>query len=483
MRNLIVALLCIGCVPAETENAEEAEALCALCGPTLQPVTDTTIAAPSLASFTPAAVNDSGIIDVIAFSTQGLAMRRFANNSWGSRWTQLGAPVSGLAVQLLNQSARGDGFDRTLSAIARPGTPNDDWIFYGWRNGSTTRAGRSEAKLTQTSTFSWSWTLTNTADSVGFTTTTGGLLDTGFFNPASPVHAAARSEIHVFGSGFIYGEAIDGNATASGDFVIDRVQNTATGAVRYLQVANPPGVSRVAVGPGSAVVRAGTPTVFFNTNALRDPSSLEVFSQGNVRSYRLEQQWNGLDMGTPVSRPYLFGSPLAVTWNDGHDDHINLFVVSYNTADGRFHLYQRSLGACADFSCWDSWQDFGSPPNLDGRKFRMTTGTVWRAVDGGLRIDLFGATEATRLGGSVSGSGAQALVHYTWDGSSWGWETTETAPDGGDVRVSSSLAIGQRVSAFVRSSTGRIWERAGLASGAVVWTDLSLVPPITTAGP
>src|SRR5207244_9272486 len=182
-----------------------------------------------------------------------------------------------------------------------------------------------------------------------------------------------------------------------------------------------------------------------------------------VRSGRLEAQWNGTDHGSPDGSNLINGAPLALTWNDGSSDHINLFVAAFNRADRRFHLYQRSLTACGDFSCWDAWSDFGAPPSIGGQKFRMTTASVWHAADGSLRIDLFGQSEPSAIGGDTTSP--RRLLHYSWDGGSWGWNSTLSVPDGGEARISSSLALGQRVSAFVRSSTGRIWEMAILPGG------------------
>ena len=218
-----------------------------------------------------------------------------------------------------------------------------------------------------------------------FATTTGALLPSDTFNPASAVVVPSRHQIHLFGSGFIHGESETWQASVSSDFVIDRIEDTVSGGWSWTAVPNPPGVNRVAVGPGSAVLRAGVPVVFYATNAA-DAGNGEQFSDG-VRSVRLEAQWNGMDHGSPDASNLINGAPLALTWNDGSSDHINLFVAAFNRADRRFHLYQRSLTACGDFSCWDAWSDFGAPPSIGGQKFRMTTASVWHAADGSLRID------------------------------------------------------------------------------------------------
>src|SRR5262249_37805951 len=112
-----------------------------------------------------------------------------------------------------------------------------------------------------------------------------------------------------------------------------------------------------------------------------------------------------------------------------------------------------------DGTRWGVWENDGRPGDIGDQKFEMTSTVTWwdgNVYDmGALRIEVFGHTAGAQ--GQVA-----KLVHRRWNGAFWEWMPSRTAPDNADLRTTSSVAAldtgYDRISAFVRTAGGRIYE-------------------------
>lgn len=180
--------------------------------------------------------------------------------------------------------------------------------------------------------------------------------------------------------------------------------------------------------------------------------------------------------GSPVVASYFSANPLA-----GGTGMLAVFVTALDPATNKWTLYLQHH----DGGRWQSsWTKLGVPPNLaSGERFRMTSAVVWYQGTyfdwSGLRIEVFGQSEG-------AGEAPGKLVHYRWNGGSWSFAPTRAAPDGRTLHQTSADTIDlsgyDRVSAFVRTTDGRIYEYF-YDGGAWVWHDLSYEPLLVATTP
>jgi hypothetical protein len=473
----------------------------------LGPLDDTHIVQPSLASFAPVAMGLTEVvslipysqhsnIDLFAVSNTGLSTVRWDSGSriW-SVWHHWGNPTSPVTPPQLLDDGATPGWDRWL-AVAPSGAAGADYdAFFAFRdpgalNHVATPLYHLDAGTTQFSTAKPMFPTLTVPTGFG---------DNGYyFNPQTALShwnkAFNQNVPIVFGTGLprseltaLYGAhglpVIALERTPSGSSFTNRglpqgELNAMLGPASACSVI--PAINRDA--HGNALPTNPTNLVFTLTGAAwegdeeTDGDALHILHDNpndpnDPWSWDTEASgpaWTA-SLGTLPGNHTAVGGALCDSWYtappvSGGQGHLNVFVT---TSDGQ--LWEKAFNGAS----WGSWNSHGTPPNLNGRRWRLTSQVVW-FVGSTMHIQLFGYTD--------SGNGLpQQLVEHYWNGSSWNWGAIESAPDGKDLVTTSSSIVSadggyQRLSVFVRTASGRIYERAWEVNGTTsdwVWNDIS----------
>ncbi len=226
--------------------------------------------------------------------------------------------------------------------------------------------------------------------------------------------------------------------------------------------------------PGAGAPLPGVPVhnfVFVTASPPSGPSSIWVRHTSAGRG----SSW--LSLGVPAGTSMVGVAPLAFAHDRGDGVwRTHVFVSALNTADRRWHLYEKFVDTGTDYADWarfqSGWADHGRPLDLDGLapsgRFGMTSAVV-RRPGGQLRISLFGSSFYSQPSGQ--------LLEYTWDGGSWRWAPSVRAPaTGADgrplaVRVTSSAAFNDdlEMSVITIDEAQDIWERSMDSLGGWAW--------------
>lgn len=195
--------------------------------------------------------------------------------------------------------------------------------------------------------------------------------------------------------------------------------------------ANPPGVARMAMGPGSVTRTpssdndAGDAFVF-----VRDEDTNEIWVQSTLQN-RGWEPW--VNLGDPLCPSYFpclsawHGTPVALSWLENDNPRVHIFVPVGSPFFGGVRLFHRFVDrdSSGNYYNWSSWVDDGAPAGVNA--FDITQGIAWNK-DGALRVNVFGVTpssdpdpaDRSRCGGKV--------VNFAWDGSQWIWRTPADRP-------------------------------------------------------
>lgn len=293
---------------------------------------------------------------------------------------------------------------------------------------------------------------------------------------------ASGSEVthQIFGTGVAFGEAESDAFEWVAKIPLWELRRDPAGE-RWIDHGTPAETRSVVVGPASSASVMHTYTgpdsredryVFVTTGMAYDYTRGSLGdSQVHYRHSRDGVTWTWQSLGGPTIRQ-TYGAPLAMTYStgvpaSGGRGTLAAYVTALNPATGGWELYHRFH----DGVRWNAaWENDGRPSDIGDQPFEMTSTVTW--WDGNvhdmsaLRIEIFGHTRG-------AGDDVGKLVHRRWDGGTWVWMPSRTAPDGKDLRTTSSVAAFDtgydRISAFVRTSGGRIYEHTLTVKNGQSW--------------
>ncbi|MFO0691305.1 MAG: hypothetical protein U0900_21580 [Myxococcota bacterium] len=438
-------------------------------------------------------------LSVVAETAGGLSSRYWESDtrSW-SPWFHHGNPL-GAPIQRISGSGDSPGIDTGLALVSGYGASGQDWIAYqGVGLPPATAGGPVDFKTGFHQIDPIAHTLVQNASVPTLSTASSPSLPSPYrhFDPQASVISSSplgtgRVVRHVFGTGAPRGFVKSSRFAAANLPLVELRREHDSAAVQWIDHGKPSGVTGVAVGPSSAasiihdylsgpnaVDREEQRYVFVATNPAEDGYGDGL--NGDLIAYRRSNSqgdaWNdlgapgGLIYGAPLAVPYYTNVPIA-----GGLGRLVVFAVAGGsngfTLKSRFH----------DGHAWDAqWQHWGAPADLAGDKFKLTSAVVyWDGtpnVMANLRISAFGQSEENTSAGRIG-----KLVEFQWDGASWRFAPTRTAPDGQTFRMSHASVVDEgsidRIVVVGRTSTGRIYEFAREVSNGQVlserWTDLS----------